>query len=508
MTPAEAAAGLSSRLIREVPLVFASKRRDFEPRSGLIRGGPFGLHEAGRHPEALSVGIVGTGETIDGLLGWLKRCESAILSSSDSLLYPTFPSLSRVFHSRWAISEAWKRQIPTDEIGRLLRLPPGDRFPRMVELFAREIEFLAERDPHPQIVMVALPREVVDYCSSIGGRDASPLTPTERKLVRRERKASEAGQPSLLPLLDPDLFQSARNLIFRNFRRALKARAMKVKIATQLAQPRTWDDRIEMQPAALRAWNFCVAAYYKAGGIPWSVDGLEPNTCYVGIDFFRKATAVSDSMQASLAQVFDEHGEGHVLRGGEFAWNPSDEQKSPHLPESEARVLISSAIEQYRRYTQQAPTRVVLHKRSHYEREEVAGFQAAIREAGVTFRDFVSVTESRIRLFREGRYPPIRGTLAALDDRLHVLYTTGYVPSVQSYQGPYIPAPLEITRHLGDSGIDRLAKEVLALSRLDWNTSSYATALPVTLNFADRVGEVLTELPSSVAPESAYRYYM
>jgi hypothetical protein len=60
-----------------------------------------------------------------------------------------------------------------------------------------------------------------------------------------------------------------------------------------------------------------------------------------------------------------------------------------------------------------------------------------------------------------------------------------------------------------DSHIRILCSDVIGLTRLDWNTSSFATREPVTISVPEKVGEILGEmgdLPGS--PPPSYRYYM
>jgi hypothetical protein len=47
----------------------------------------------------------------------------------------------------------------------------------------------------------------------------------------------------------------------------------------------------------------------------------------------------------------------------------------------------------------------------------------------------------------------------------------------------------------------------LRLTKLNWNTSAFATHDPITLTFSRRVGEIL-KLAGSKEPAVQYRYYM
>jgi hypothetical protein len=111
-----------------------------------------------------------------------------------------------------------------------------------------------------------------------------------------------------------------KDTVQRDFRRALKARLMKYKKPTQIIRESTVSrerDEREMQDLATRAWNMFTAMYYKVGGLPWGLIDIEPATCFIGIGFFRPY-GEPNYIRASIAQAFNEYGDGLVLRGQKF----------------------------------------------------------------------------------------------------------------------------------------------------------------------------------------------
>ena len=58
-------------------------------------------------------------------------------------------------------------------------------------------------------------------------------------------------------------------------------------IPVQLAWQVTLEGGPTVEDDATRAWNFWTGVYYKSGGVPWRVTGLERGTCYVGVAFYR-----------------------------------------------------------------------------------------------------------------------------------------------------------------------------------------------------------------------------
>jgi hypothetical protein len=75
------------------------------------------------------------------------------------------------------------------------------------------------------------------------------------------------------------------------------------------------------------------------------------------------------------------------------------------------------------------PARIVLHKASNYAPAEKAGFNQAANTERLEVLELLWLTNSdHIRLYRKGQQPPLRGTMLALDDDRHLLYTSGAVP--------------------------------------------------------------------------------
>jgi len=152
------------------------------------------------------------------------------------------------------------------------------------------------------------------------------------------------------------------------------------------------------------------------------------------------------------------------------------------------------------------PRRVVLHKSSRYWPEELRGFERALD--GVPRHDFLTLERLGHRFYRTGNAPPVRGTVITLAPRQHVLYTVGYVPALCAYPGARPPLPLEIIEHHGDSTADVVCREILALTKVNWNSCNFASTEPITLQFARTVGRVMRELPPDVPAARLYRFYM
>jgi hypothetical protein len=194
-----------------------------------------------------------------------------------------------------------------------------------------------------------------------------------------------------------------------------------------------------------------------------------------------------------------------VLRGEKFHW---DEQlgTSPHLQQQDAVALVARVLREYERVHGRKPSRVIIHKTSAYWPEELTGFKEAL--AQVADFDLIAVTQRATRLFREGEYPPVRGTHACIADSLHILYTMGYIPFLRGYPRGYVPDPLALVDHHGQASPERMCRELMALTKMNWNCADFATAAPITLRFARQVGEIMAEIPAGETPKSSFKFYM
>jgi hypothetical protein len=155
---------------------------------------------------------------------------------------------------------------------------------------------------------------------------------------------------------------------FANFHDLLKARLLHLRQPIQIIRRSSWDETCPppvgygRQDEASRAWNLHVALYYKAGGVPWQLlrNPTDLTTCYVGVSFYRNSD--DTTLDTAVAQIFNERGDGVIVRGGPARITGSDKQ--PHLNRDDAHQLLLGALDAYRREHRTMPARVVLHKSS------------------------------------------------------------------------------------------------------------------------------------------------
>jgi hypothetical protein len=249
------------------------------------------------------------------------------------------------------------------------------------------------------------------------------------------------------------------------------------------------------------------ALYYKAGtSIPWKLveQSNRPRVCYVGISFYESRD--EEHLRTSMTQIFDEMGRSVILKGTPVEQDKDD--RRPYLDGEQAYNLLLRALTKYEGVLDHLPARIVVHKSSAYRDEEIDGLEEAMREKGIYKADFVNIQPSRIRLYRDGKYPPYRGTALQLSSSRHLLYTRGSVEYYGTYPGGYVPQPIEVRRGKGETPLRQLSEEVLALSKMNWNSTRFDGKMPVTLECARKVGEIMRHIDENETPDVSYRYYM
>ena len=110
-------------------------------------------------------------------------------------------------------------------------------------------------------------------------------------------------------------------------------------------------------------------------------------------------------------------------------------------------------------------------------------------------------------MYREGDYPPFRGTTIGLGKDA-VLFTRGSNPVYRTYPGLRSPNPLMLRPYVNDTPITEIAEEILALTKMNWNTTQFDGALPIPIAAARKVGKVMKYVPDGQRAASDYTRYM
>lgn len=491
--------------LREPALLFGQSKLGIDPRRMMAKAGAVDLVAS----RDVRIGLVGAFDEIQLARRWLPRLNGmAVAKEKSANRFRDWPGAQTTFGVTFTVEERFIRQIDGDRLNLALsRNSPSDTFEELLELYDSRIQSLFG-DIRPDCIIVCLPDVAADM------RISNPrLSAREREALERLQREEEDEQLSLFnPTPEElkaaeDLRTQAEDLLFRTFYRALKARVMTHQnpIPVQVVRRDTFlrPDN-EGQSVATRAWNLATSLYYKAGHEPWRPADLPDNTCFIGVSFHHLKRREGDVMYASVAQAFSNEIEPFALKGSTL---PHEQRRNrqPYLDECQSRNLINDVLDKYENQAGVLPARVIVHKTSMYQPEEDLGFRGGA-QARVPVCDLVWMRSTSFRLLRKGYQEPWRGTFCTVGDE-HYLFTSGYISWWDEYPGPHIPSPLQIGA-CGETDIAQRAREILALTKMNWNSSDGVGRYPITVSFARKVGMLMAELSDNQVPNPSYRFYM
>jgi hypothetical protein len=505
---------IQTHFIKESLLEFGNGQQLEHPQDGLFLYGPV---SAGGNPEVIHVGVAGTPDGIALLTKWLTTIISRIpVEKTDQLHTSPWPGFQAAFGVWLEPKPLVTIPIPDSDISNAIRKTNRtDAVRSTVQLFENAIlEHFRSDDRRPSVWLCIVPEIVHRYGRpQVGGpKDSTPST------ILSEKAAAPLlrGQTSLFPE-DADAAQIY--LFAKNFHHQLKAQLLHKEVVVQVVRETTLDPTRELdrwgnptrsvQEPARIAWNLSTTLYFKGARVqPWQLANVRPKVCYVGLVFKEDPSPAKKGDVCCAAQMFLNSGNGVVFRGALGPWR-SPRDKHFHLTREPAKDLIGEVIKAYSKDHGGPPNELFIHARQRFDDEEWKGFASAVpyetKLVGVRIRQ-----TQDLRLFRpDTDMPVLRGTAVTMSKREGYLWTTGYTPRLRTYPGFETPKPLlvEITR--GEDDLVKVMGDVLGLTKINYNACDFASGQPVTLKFADRVGEILTASPRGMeAPPMPFRFYI
>lgn len=479
---------MNIRYFEEKKLIFGNNVEALDPRIGLLKGGPYNLGDPSEF-KVIDCGIIGTSYSVAKLKIFLEKKISYLKANDKTYGTLGFPGIGNRSPLKFSfrILKEWEAQIYDDEIQDIMiETDRNDQKNSLLDLIELKIERIKQGvDPPPEMILIPLPEEFF-------------------RLFKRDDVISD------------DIIFANRNFpktVYDsqgdiNLHNIIKILGMKYDVVTQIIKPDTLNNKANEDDVTV-AWNLAVSLLYKAKKIPWKFSEFEDNTCYIGIGFYRDFSQSNVIMNASMAQVFLSTGDSFILIGDKFIYTTQKEDLEPRLDLDNATSIVNKVLDFYKNQKGNYPSRLVIHKTSNYSDHEINGFFN--NKANLKNIDLITIQEdSKIRLYRQAKYPVMRGTAIISDDRNEcLLYTVGYIPSLGTYPGMGIPKPIIIKKFTNNSDIEVICKEILTLTRLDWNTIKFSLKLPVTIKFPKKVSNILAERKiNQITMKNHYRYYM
>jgi hypothetical protein len=497
----------------EPDLLFAHDQPLADPRDGLTLFGPL---DEGK-PYGIRAGIIGTSAGIKRFERYIETLQRPIITEHTGITRPYFPGFTAAFRIPWSTTPA--ATLTVDDAALQQALYIDDRYQRIaqtVDAYAAPLlKNSKEGEARPDVWFVIIPDEVHKYCRPQSTIETAKKIITKPPISRRRarklrdwpsmfREENEVAAPYQS---DPD------------FHHQLKARLLATNTPTQIIRESTIapNDFLKTTGKPIRdlssvasdiAWNISSAAFYKSAGRPWKLANIRPGVCYLGLVYKKDERSTDPRAACCAAQLFLDSGDGLVFKGALGPWHTPHRPGHFHLGRHQAADLLRTAVESYTALVGNPPAELFIHGKIAFNDEEWRGFQSVITSAtrltGIRIKD-----ASDIKLYRHGEYVALRGLADVTSGRQAILWTRGYVPRLQTYPGREVPNPLHVDIVRGDADIEVVLKDVLALTKVNYNSCIFADGTPVTLRFANAIGEILTAIPATdTVPPLPFRMYI
>ena len=495
------------KYIEEPFLTFGCNQKAIDPRDGLMLFGPF---DKTKLKGSITLGIIGPAAARLSMTDYLRKLHEQILPIKDSKKYPIFPGIESTMGIAVNFGNIPQIDVKEENIKSALRHTNAHiRIHELVNLYVDPLmAYMKEEEIPVNLWLVVIPEVIFTY-----GRPQSKIKKAEDNIhTKFSKEILNPNNQNLFPEFqkEDDKIREAYEYEI-NFHNQLKARLLGSNIATQIIR----DSKIsniglsekqiekEEQVRTAKAWNLASAIYYKLGGLPWKMGEVREGVCYLGLVY--KKTDEKNRNACCAAQMFLDSGDGMVFKGNVGPWwNP--QTKEFHLSKEDAYNIISQSLESYFSKFGSYPSEVFMHARTYFDDAEWAGFEEASynksKIIGVRIR-----SNNTFKLYRQFSYCVPRGLMLQYDEYKALLWTKGYIPRFKTQIGLETPNPIDIQITRGNANIDIVCKDIMSLTKLNYNACIYGDGLPVTLKFADSIGEILTagkDLDTGVLPFKFY----
>ncbi|MBL8705971.1 MAG: hypothetical protein JNM30_14060 [Rhodospirillales bacterium] len=505
--------------IAEPVMEFGNGQTCDHPKDGLFL---YGAHDGPRSVRHVSVGVVGTEQGIAYLAEWAHKISRLVrvpppgkTEKKLRLHLSDFPGIAEAFGISIDPNAFVRRVIGAKNIDDAsLTVNHHEAVAKAADLYVDQIIHHDHHEEHKvDVWILVLPELIFERCKPQSRRSGLGLIKGD--FGKRQRTRVD------LPLLSDVIDQSEEEIFddIPDFHRQVKARLLKVGYTSQLLRETTlapesfknsagYATRRLQEPASV-AWNLATGLYYKTQPKPpWKLAHVRPGVCYVGLAF-KNLPNHPQNHACCAAQMFLSEGDGVVFRGANGPWKTAEREY--HLKTAEAKNLIAMVLDTYKDKQGGPPKELFIHGKTTFSEEEWDAFAQAAPSGTNVIGVRIKTTSGDVKLFRDGDYPVLRGTAMILSDRNAYLWTNGFLPRLATYIGPETPNPLFVTvlKCTGElPALETVLADIMGLTKLNYNACNYSDGLPVTIRFADKVGEILTMGSAKDAERQPFKFYV
>jgi hypothetical protein len=287
-------------------------------------------------------------------------------------------------------------------------------------------------------------------------------------------------------------------------------------LRTQFIRKRTIEANAGTKGYVYLLMNVATAIYAKAGGTPWKLSRsvLSTKGLILGISFSRKRDRLSDKevIYYGAIQILDRYGEHLATQVRMFTASPKElRTKGLFVPYDKLKSILKDAINRYGKVPQ-----IVIHKSAPIVDEEIKAVKEVVEEYSnneypilYNFAHVKTNTIYRAYDFSASDYSVRRGLMLLRSGKSskwiqYILFTTGRVYQRASERGKLgTPKPLELAIETNMRRIvpEALGEQVLALTKLDWNTTDPEVREPITIKYSRKAAEIAPEVLNMQVPD-------
>jgi hypothetical protein len=290
----------------------------------------------------------------------------------------------------------------------------------------------------------------------------------------------------------------------------LKRKTINLNIKSQFIKPNTL--RIDSGLGYLYH-NLALAIYTKAGGVPWLLkEPLMANTCVIGITFHverKDRYSSGDRTVFGISEITDEFGEhiGATVTADKLTKEEIDRSYRYYnaltVPKNIMKKIIVKTINKYKNHPdKRMPSVVIIHKTSPFSEEEISGFEEGLDEVGGIPEYALAHLKykSNYRIYNEEDFDARQGLFLFKNPLSGVLWTIGKytyefkgerTDKGKTKMGTSCPIEIILSNNskLLNIDISDIARQILGLTKMRWNTTSITLREPASTYYSRIYGK-------------------